>query len=51
MEIWNTTDLVSFGNYLLSDRRKQYIDPDQRDQVHHADRMNWIDDTINKQSA
>jgi hypothetical protein len=51
---FNEGDLVSFGNYLLSDARKQrFINHPEADKmppledrlsmVHHADIANWID--------
>jgi hypothetical protein len=53
---FNRKDLVSFGNYLLSDERKERfkINPNFRNgellkerlsQVHHADVENWMDDS------
>jgi hypothetical protein len=39
---YNKKDLVSFGNYLLSEARKETIWPDhETTQVYHADIENW----------
>jgi hypothetical protein len=37
----NDKELVSFGNYLLSDERNKYIREDVRNTVHHSDLENW----------
>lgn len=48
---YNKKDMVSFGNYLLSDKRKADIEQgesnvpaeDRMKEVHHADIENWIE--------
>jgi len=37
-------DLTSFGNYLLSETRKDITSEVNRDKVTHADVANWKDD-------
>ena len=38
-------ELVSFGNYLLSDERNKFISEHVRNTVHHSDLENWKDKT------
>ena len=40
---YNKTDLTSFGEYLLSERRKANIRGDLS-KVHHADFENWLEE-------
>jgi hypothetical protein len=40
---FNRKDLVSFGSYLLSEKRKAIISDENMDNVTHADIHNWID--------
>lgn len=45
---YNKKDLVSFGQYLFSDRRNQLIiNEDSRHQVTHADIENWKEEQKN----
>ena len=41
MKDQTTTDLVSFGNYLLSNERMKKVGKDMREHVTHADVENW----------
>ena len=36
-----TTDLVSFGNYVLSKERMKKVSKEMREHVTHADLENW----------
>lgn len=38
---FNKKDLVSFGNYLLSEQRKKLTSEINQDNVTHADVENW----------
>lgn len=38
---FNRKDLVSFGNYLLSEERKNQISKEGQNEVNHADVENW----------
>lgn len=40
--MYNRKDLVSFGNYLLSDERNKLVSEENRGSVTHADVENWI---------
>ncbi|AKK74464.1 hypothetical protein OK18_19230 [Chryseobacterium gallinarum] len=40
----NEKDLISFGNFVLSEERDQYISQrENRGRVHHSDLANWKD--------
>lgn len=39
--IFTEKDLVSFGNYLLSEARMNGLQPEKRGAVHDADLFNW----------
>ena len=41
---YNEEDLTSFGNYLLSETRKDRTSEINRDNVTHADVANWMED-------
>lgn len=43
MEQFTREDLVTFGEYLLSDKRTKSISKINRQCVHHADICNWLD--------
>ena len=47
---YNKTDLTSFGEYLLSERRKANIRGDLS-KVHHADFENWLEEQRTKRRA
>jgi hypothetical protein len=47
---YNKTDLTSFGEYLLSERRKVNIRGDLS-KVHHADFENWLEEQRAKRRA
>jgi hypothetical protein len=46
----NYNELVSFGNYLLSEERKNLIKRPKRSKVFHSDLENWINE-YNKASC
>lgn len=59
---FNRKDLVEFGNYLLSEKRKMRFRDhpesnkmgsleERLSQVHHADFQNWLDDKKGEQKA
>lgn len=39
--MYTTEELISFGNYLLSEFRESMVDPEYLRMVHHADVENW----------
>jgi len=43
MEQFTRDDLVTFGEYLLSDKRTKLISKGNKQFVHHADIENWLD--------
>ena len=47
---YNNTDLTSFGEHLLSERRKANIRGDLS-KVHHADFENWLEEQRTKRRA
>tara|TARA_R110001592_G_C13189769_1_gene752254 strand:- start:1121 stop:1276 length:156 start_codon:yes stop_codon:yes gene_type:complete len=45
---FNKKDLVSFGKYLLSERRKSRVSEINQDKVTHADIENWLEEEKSK---
>lgn len=46
MRTYTEKELIEFGNYILSDERKQLVSEDNRDMVHDADVANFTDKII-----
>lgn len=41
MKTCTEAQLVEFGNYLLSDKRKEMVKEEHSQMVHHSDLENW----------
>lgn len=41
MNKYTEEELIQFGNYLLSDKRNEMVDENNRNMVHHADIENF----------